>query len=286
MKWRRFSASIEGWRVTRKRKMVRKESNTTNRRKFVESSLRGQSSLPRNVDRTMFGHGAAADTSAFTSGSHVAHLELSEQVISGFGQDRSADILAWMDELKADSSHFIESRLDELVLAESRERRYREAVTAIIDKIFQDLRYFSFEFNKVARGTSMQMIATILGDVTEVLQVNSKREVEASATYFRARISNRHFGLVVRGAGRVVEFYLVPTPQLMGQSVVEAQYEPIAVLEVKMKGGEFFWKLVDWEKRVKTPDTLEELAMQLFAALVEVTKDEVRRIEQECGSAN
>lgn len=252
-------------------------------RKFVENHPASQTIMPRNIDRSMFGHAEPEVGRSLNQGEHVAHMELSEQFISGFGEERSVDVMAWMDELKADSSSFIASRFDELVQEEARMRRYRTAVSSVIDKIFQDLRYFAFEFNKVARGTSMQMVATTLGEVTEVIQVNSKREVEASATYFRARLANRHYALVLRGADRRIEFYLVPVAQVMGQSTVESQYRPMASMEIRLQGEDLSWRLLGGEPANLPNGSIEELSMFLFGTLVDVTKQEVRRIEAEGG---
>lgn len=245
-------------------------------RKFLENHPASQNGLPKNVDRSMFGHsGSNSLARNISQGEHIAHMELSEQFMNGSAEERSSDVLAWMDELKADSSSFIESRFDELVREETRIQSQKKAVGLLIDQIFQDLRYFSYEFNKVAKGTSMQIAATILGETTEILQVNTQRQVESSATFFRARLANRHYALVLRGETDLIEFYLVPATQVMGQFMVEKQYKPVAAVAVKTQGESISWRVID----APQPQTVEELSMELFSTFVEVTKQEVRRLE-------
>ncbi|MBP6349378.1 MAG: hypothetical protein KA392_07580 [Candidatus Obscuribacter sp.] len=245
-------------------------------RKFVENHPASQTIMPRNIDRSMFGHAAAESGRHVSAGEKASHHELSEKFIGSFSPERSADVLSWMDELKADSTSFIEARYDKLVEQEMRLRIYRSAVSFLIDRLFQDLSWFALEFNKVARSTSMQINATILGDVTEVLQANSKREAEATSTFFRARLSNRHYALVVRGGVNVIQFFLVPTTQVMAQSQIEQHYQPAAELEVKVVDRGVSWRLKGGQT---APESIEALAMHLFGLLIEVTKQEVRREE-------
>ncbi|MBL0186617.1 MAG: hypothetical protein IPP97_12840 [Candidatus Obscuribacter sp.] len=245
-------------------------------RKFVENHPASQTIMPRNIDRSMFGHAAAESGRHVSAGEKASHHELSEKFIGSFSPERSADVLSWMDELKADSTSFIEARYDKLVEQEMRLRIYRSAVSFLIDRLFQDLSWFALEFNKVARSTSMQINATILGDVTEVLQANSKREAEATSTFFRARLSNRHYALVVRGGVNVIQFFLVPTTQVMAQSQIEQYYQPAAELEVKVVDRGVSWRLKGGQT---APESIEALAMHLFGLLIEVTKQEVRREE-------
>lgn len=245
-------------------------------RKFVENHPATQTIMPRNIDRSMFGHAAAESDRPAPAGQKAGHNLLSDKFIGSFSPERSADVLSWMDELKADSTSFIEARYDKLVEQEMQSRIYRSAVSFLIDRLFQDLSWFALEFNKVARSTSMQINATILGDVTEVLQANSKREAEATSTFFRARLSNRHYALVIRGAVNSIQFFLVPTAQVMAQSQIEQHYQPVAELEVKVVESGVSWRLKGCQT---APETIEGLAMRLFGLLIEVTKQEVRREE-------
>lgn len=246
-------------------------------RKFVECSTT-QSSLPRNVDRTMFGHGSEEKVSASSTGRQVAHMELSEQFLSGCGRDKSDEVRCWMEELKSNSARFISGRIDDLLEEQMRADMYRTAVSFVIDKVFQELRWYAFEFNKVAGGSSMQISSSILGDVTEVLKTNRRREAEATTSYFRARLSNRHYSLVLRGAGKIIEFYLVPVAQVMALSSIETEHSPIVVTEVKVGDDGVSFRVLNSDFR---PNTIEELAMKLFSLFIDLTRCELDRLAEE-----
>lgn len=246
-------------------------------RKFVDVHPAAQASLPRNIDRAMFGHGGADKLEPTSSGAYQAHVTLSEQFLSGVGSDRSVAVLNWMDELKAESEDFISGRRDELMEDELKAGMYRTAISYLVDKIFQDLRWFAFEYNKVAAGTPLQISSSILGEVTEVTRVNRKREAEATATFFRARLTNRRHSLVIRGSGNQVEFYIVPVSQVMALSLVETEFAPVATLQVKVSEEGLSWRVRGNDFK---PDTIEELCMGMFARFVSATKSDLEAEEQ------
>ena len=241
-------------------------------RKFVDVHPAAQGGLPRNVDRSMFGHGSAAVIDTKTQGEVNSHMVLSEQFLSGVSVDRSDKVLSWMDQLKSDSERFILARRDDLVEDEMKAGMYRTAVSHLVDKIFQDLRWFAYEYNKVAHGTPLQISSSILGEVTEVVRVNSKREAEETATFFRARLSNRRHSLVLRGRGSRIDCYIVPVSQVMAMSILEAGYAPFASISIKLGQSGLAWKLVDTDF---CPSSIEELCMWLFGEFVENTRREL-----------
>ncbi len=241
-------------------------------RKFVETHPASQSGLPRNIDKTMFGHGSAAVVDCKTQGEINSHMALSEQFLSGAGVQRSDRVLTWMDKLKQDSERFIQSRRDDLMEDELKANMYRSAISYLVDKIFHDLRWCAHEYNKVAQGTPLQISSSILGEVTEVVKVNSKREAEETATYFRARLSNRKYCLVVRGGGNKIEFYIVPVSQVMAMSIVEGGYAPVATVSVKLGEGGMAWRLLD---SAYCPGSIDELCMWIFSQFVETTRSEL-----------
>ena len=246
-------------------------------RKFVDIHPAAQAALPKNIDRVMFGHGGTDKPEANKSGAYQAHVTLSEQFLSAAGGERSSTVLSWMDELKADSESFINGRRDDVYEDELKASLYRSAVTYLVDRIFQDLRWFAFEYNKVAAGTALQISSSILGEVTEVTRANRKREAEQTATYFRARLANRRHSLVIRGSGSQIEFYIVPVSQVMALSIVETEFAPVATMQIKVNELGMSWRL---RGSNFSPDTIEELSMGMFTRFVEATKRELAAEEQ------
>ena len=241
-------------------------------RKFVETHPASQNGLPRNIDKTMFGHGEMVGLDDKTQGEVNSHRALSEQFLSGYGVERSARVVTWMDNLKAESERFLFSRRDDLVEEEMKATMYRSAISYLVDKMFQDLRWFAHEYNKVAHGTPLQISSSILGEVTEVVRINSKREAEETSTYFRARLSNRRHSLIVRGGGSKIEFFIVPVDQAMAGSIVETGYFPFATVAVKIGEAGLNWRLQD---STFNPASIDELCMWMFSEFVDTTRREL-----------
>jgi len=241
-------------------------------RKFVDVHPASQNGLPRNIDKTMFGHGESHSLDDKTRGQVRSHMALSEQFLTGFGVERSEKVMSWMDKLKEDSEKFLYSRRDDLIEDEMKANMYRSAISYLVDKMFQDLRWFAHEYNKVAHGTPLQISSSILGEVTEVVRVNSKREAEETATFFRARLSNRRHSLVMRGGANKIDFYIVPVSQSMATSVVEMGYGPMATIMVKVTQSGLNWRLLDSDFN---PASIEEFCMWLFGEFVEATRQEL-----------
>jgi len=246
--------------------------STEESRKFVQTHPASQNGLPKNVDRTMFGHGSTTTVDAKARGEIRSHMELSEHFLSGFGVERSERVLSWMDNLKEESERFIHARRDNLLEDELKTTMYRSAISYLVDKMFQDLRWFAHEYNKVAHGTPLQISSSILGEVTEVVRVNSKREAEETATFFRARLSNRKHSLVLRGRGNCIEFYIVPVAQVMAMSLMETGYTPVATIGVKITEAGVRWKLMNNSFK---PESLDDLCMWMFSQFVETTRTEL-----------
>jgi len=241
-------------------------------RKFVQTHPASQNGLPKNIDRGMFGHGATTVMDDKTRGEVASHMALSEQFLSGFGVERSDRVLNWMDNLKQESERYIHARRDDLLEDELKANMYRSAISYLVDKMFQDLRWFAHEYNKVAHGTPLQISSSILGEVTEVVRVNSKREAEETATFFRARLSNRKHSLVLRGGANRIDFYIVPVAQVMAMSLLETGYEPVASIAVRVTEAGVVWKLINNSFK---PDTLDDLCMWMFSEFVETTRKEL-----------
>ncbi|MBU6453925.1 MAG: hypothetical protein KGS72_19255 [Cyanobacteria bacterium REEB67] len=241
-------------------------------RKFVETHPASQNGLPRNIDRTMFGHGEASTLDDKTQGKVNSHRALSEQFLSGYGVERSARVMDWMENLKAESERFLFSRRDDLLEDELKATMYRTAISYLVDRMFQDLRWFAHEYNKVAHGTPLQISSSILGEVTEVVRMNSKREAEETSTFFRARLSNRRHSLIVRGGGNKIEFYIVPVAQALAGSVMETGYLSFATVLVKINEAGLNWRLLDSNYE---PGSIDELCMWMFSEFVDTTRREL-----------
>jgi hypothetical protein len=264
-----------------------KRLSRENLRKFVDSSLAGQSSLPRQVDRAMFGHGEEVSLSPQTLGSQRAHQAVSEQFLSEISTDTDEEVQNWMDELKASSQAYLDTLDDELTKEAFRHKRYRLAIHHLVDSIFQNLRHFAFEFNKVANGTPLQISSSILGEIEEVVHYNKNREAESTVCYFRARLSNASYSLMIRGAGNLIEFYLLPTDLSMALSGGERNRPPVLTMKLRTRASNVEWMLLEesllfdareakkQKRRQSSPqqlNTLEKVSMSVFAYFISISQ--------------
>ncbi|MBI1272090.1 hypothetical protein GC174_16805 [bacterium] len=237
-------------------------------RKFIDRMSAPAQGLPKNADRSIYGHGGEyVPEGAMPQGWQVAQ---SEQVLVYHedNQEGQADG-DWMSQLKQNTMQALADQRGVKLQEIYKESVYKTGIAVLIDKIYGLLQRYTYDFNRVAGGTDLHVSGTISGDVTEVTRYNRLREVEETATYFRCRFTTRHYALVVRGYEDTVESYLIPANIVMGLSRAEEQYPPLCVMQVKISEQGMMWRMKDSEPPV---DTLDQLCMWLFTRLVDETK--------------
>jgi hypothetical protein len=222
----------------------------------------------RQVDRSMFANGLPTPTGQQVPADWaVAH---SEQIIVYHESEPVAPGNDWMAQLKQESLQFLADQRGCHLQEVYRESIYKSGIAILVDKIYGLLQRYMFEFNQVANGTDLHVTGSISGDVTEVTRYNRFREAEETKTYFRCRFSTKLCSLVVRGCDDVVEAFLVPTSKVMALSRTENDYRPIAVIQVRITEQGMMWRMQDSNPPI---DTLDQLCMWLFSALVQETKN-------------
>ncbi len=242
-------------------------------RKFIESNptqpTGPQTAAPgRQVDRAMFANGAIGGAQ-----SPDWSMANSEQILVYHESEPVAHGADWMSQLKQESLQFLADQRGVHLQEVYRESIYKSGIAILVDKIYGLLQRYMFEFNQVANGTELHVSGSISGDVTEVTRYNRFREAEETKTYFRARFSTKLCSLVVRGCDDKVECFLVPTSKVMALSRTENDYKAIAVLQVKITEQGMMWRMQDSNPPV---ETLDQLCMWLFSAMVQETKNYAR----------
>jgi hypothetical protein len=244
-------------------------------RKFLDSNPSQpsgpQTAAPgRQVDRSMFSNGAIGGA---TPGADWS-MANSEQILVYHESEPVANGTDWMSQLKQESLQFLADQRGVHLQEVYRESIYKSGIAILVDKIYGLLQRYMFEFNQVANGTELHVTGSISGDVTEVTRYNRFREAEETKTYFRARFSTKLCSLVVRGCDDKVECFLVPTSKVMALSRTENDYKAIAVLQVKITENGMMWRMQDSNPPV---ETLDQLCMWLFSAMVQETKNYARQ---------
>ncbi|HMW92086.1 MAG TPA: hypothetical protein PLC15_01855 [Candidatus Obscuribacter sp.] len=256
------------------------KSSSKEVRKFLDGNpgKPAQQPLPnRAVDRSMFGNGApvpgqAADWS----------MAVSEQILVYHESEPVEPGVDWMSQLKQDSLQFLADQRGVHLQEVYRESIYKSGIAILVDKIYGLLQRYMFEFNQVANGTELHVSGSISGDVTEVTKYNRFREAEETKTYFRARFSTRLCSLVVRGCDDKVECFLVPTSKVMALSRTENDYQPISTIQVKITEQGMMWRMQDANPPI---ETLDQLCMWLFSAMIQETKNYARLGGEEAAGA-
>jgi len=197
-------------------------------------------------------------------------VAMSEQILANREGDPNAGVGGdWMARLKAESVQFLDEQRGGSNQLLSKDSIYKKGIEILVDKVFNLLQRYMYEFNKVASGTDLHVSGSISGDITEVTRFNKFREAEETQTYFRARFSTRHFSLVLRGKDTTIDFFLLPVARSMALSRGENEYSPLATIQMKITEDGMMWRMKDG---VPPVDGLEPLAMWLFQQLVQQTK--------------
>ncbi len=203
------------------------------------------------------------------NGADSWRMGLSPQILASNSLSEAMPEQSWLDDLKKDSVNFLENQVGSRHQRMQQDEINRQGIEVIIDRLFSCLQGFMYEFNKVAAGTDLHVSGTISGEVTEVTRYNKYREAEATASYFRARLSTRIFSLVIRGQGTKVDFFLLPVTQAMALSTIESEYPPLATIEIKVGNDGIMWRPI---AVTVASNSLESLCESLFKQLVQETK--------------
>jgi hypothetical protein len=146
---------------------------------------------------------------------------------------------------------------------------YEEATASLMEIVFDQMRSYAFEFNSAVGFSEMHITCTKPSLVTEVLRYSSLREPVETMSNLRARLSTRHFSLVIIGRAKAMEFFLMPVQKVIGLTKSEANYSPKAKFEAGFDGQSVSWQ---FDRQVLTNELLERVCRDLFRQLVETSR--------------
>ncbi|MBI4533415.1 MAG: hypothetical protein HY711_05655 [Candidatus Melainabacteria bacterium] len=199
---------------------------------------------------------------------------LSEQILVSYKVgSASKKHSSFMDQLTDEAMGFLADQRGLQLQTVRKESAYNEAIVWLVDKLFDLLQAYSFQFNHRVGWNDFFVTCTKPQFVTEVLRYNKFREPIDTITHFRARLSTRFMSLVIRGYKTTIEFILLPVDKVIGLSQAETAYQPAHRLEASLNDGSVDWT-IDGEPL--TEERLELFAMGLFAILIDSTKKELQ----------
>jgi hypothetical protein len=179
----------------------------------------------------------------------------------------------FIEKITKDAMDFLADHRGERYKAIREEIAYNQAMVALIERLFDSLRLYCFQFNRSLGWPELHVTSTKPEFVTEVLRYNRLREPTESYSYYRARLSTRHVSLMMRGHRHKIEFFLLPPDKVIALSRTEANYEPISLLEASLTGDLVTWVL---DGRELTEAGYEVLCMHLFEKLIEKSREELK----------
>jgi hypothetical protein len=138
------------------------------------------------------------------------------------------------------------------------------AMQSIVDKAFAAIEPYIDEVNQALEQFDLKVASTPPDRVTE------DKGASGLKTYYRARISTARLSIVIRGSEGVVDFYLLPSSQVIGLSRVENAHLPL--MQFEAVAGSDSWEV---EQKPLTDERLERYCLLLFNHLLEETKAEM-----------
>jgi len=145
------------------------------------------------------------------------------------------------------------------------EKHLKESLEAVLNKAYAVMESYADELNYRLGATDLRIGCTAPAYVTETCGQQNK-------TYLRARISSCLLSITVRASENKVEFYVLPTSQVMGLSATEDRHGPLMQFTATAHGAFIDWQV---EGKALTPDRLERYSILLFNYLLDETKTEM-----------
>jgi hypothetical protein len=231
-----------------------------------------ETALRKNVDRQDFTFEEMSKASPAR--------QLNDHILTKLQQSPDSEKLRFVEKLTNDSLTFLAKRQGMRLQQLHQAALQNESMTALMGRIFARIESYSIELNAYLGCTDLHTVITRPAHVREVTRFSKSRQPIETVTYFRARVGTSSWSLVVRGREGKVEFFLLPVERVMGLSKSEQLYEPLATLSAVIVPE---MDSVEWEldERPLTNMREQELCMQLFATLIQATRDQMEAEVQE-----
>jgi hypothetical protein len=199
--------------------------------------------------------------------------QLSEHILNAYQATPDSERSHFVEKITNDSLSFLAKRQGMRLQQLHAEAICNESMVAVIGRIFDRLEQYSLEFNAYLGCTELQTVVTRPEHVREIVKFSKSRQPLEAVTFFRARLASPTWALVVRGKNGKIDFFLLPVARVMGLSKSEELYEPICSLNANVCNKEVVvWELED---RLLTPNREQEIAMEMFARLIDRTRSQM-----------
>lgn len=196
-----------------------------------------------------------------------AEQELNEKILSTLqGSFSGEETKRWMAAMKEDKLEVAE----EVVAAGSTENSLHSSMTAVMDRLFDNFKRYSFDFNRLQenrdyevtceRPTSMRMTAEYM-------------ERGKPIKFCLGHLSSKDYSLIVQGEETRIRVFIVPIEYMVGFKPGQTEFSPY--IDMKLAAGkhanETVWKIGN---ETVAMSSLPAISRRIFTQLVKVTKGE------------
>lgn len=251
------------------RDLVSREQ-VANRQNFPKNNYfcykwRVKDNFNRSIDRQMFHlsvHGADNHKSLM---SHKM-LQLHKSRFKGNRRDMVVN-------LAQDAMEFLEQRRLEHSVHSNEQVIYSTAMTDMVEMCFNLLLSCATELNTILGLSELFITAT-----EPNFEIKDKTK-ETVCSYTQCRFSTSLYSLVMEGRREKINFYIVPSDELISVEEVALQYESITKWSATMnKNKQAVWMSQGMELN---DDVLEVSAIQLLSQLIDKTKERLVPITEQ-----
>lgn len=196
-----------------------------------------------------------------------AEQELNEKILSTLqGSFSGEETKRWMAAMKEDKLEVAE----EIVAAGSTENSLHSSMTAVMDRLFDNFKRYSFDFNRLQenrdyevtceRPTSMRMTAEYM-------------ERGKPIKFCLGHLSSKDYSLIVQGEEVRIRVFIVPIEYMVGFKPGQTEFTPY--IDMKLAAGkhanETVWKIGN---ETVAMSSLPAISRRIFTQLIKVTKGE------------
>jgi hypothetical protein len=244
---------------------------TISKEPYFDRKWGNQAAFEKSIDRSDYSTVDAQDSEA----------QIHDQILVMFKTKKKTDMdrSAFLNKITHDSRDFLDEQRERMQRTRQEEELCQNSMAVMTEHIFEILKSYSYELNNALGYGHFHVAATNPQTVTEVLKYTPQRQPEETITYYRARLSTTLFSLVLRGDKRGIQFFVIPVSRAMGLSKQESFFMPVVRLSTSLVDGCVSWKTE--EGLALTPSMVELICMDLFQRLIEETKVQVRKQEEE-----
>jgi len=174
----------------------------------------------------------------------------------------------WITAMKDDAFDAVE----EAVAAATEESKLNFSMAAVIDRLFDNFKRYSFEYNRTQEDREFEINCERPASMrTTAEYADSGKPIK----FCLGHLASRHWSLIVQGEENRVLVYITPIEFLVGFKPGAGEFTPHMEMrlarDTAKASREFVWSIAG---QPLSQDSLPVLARRLFTQLVKVTKGE------------